>query len=95
MDDYSQVSAYNDLSETGKTAPRAELGSHTVRAAKRTDIFSLSFGHSLSPLSYSKSKLTLLHSNAAPAPPPNIHKCHQTNKTIHEGLLLLVLSDEF
>ncbi len=39
--------------------------------SKRTDAFSLSFGHSLSPLSCSKSKLILLHSNAAPAAPPN------------------------
>ncbi len=54
-------------------------------------ICTLSFGHSLSPLSYSTSKLNLLHSNAIPAPPPPqlrvikrlqniiiyIHKCHQ------------------
>ncbi len=47
----------------------SRLGSNTVRG-KGTDICSLSFGHSLSLLSYSTSKLTLLHSNAAPAPPP-------------------------
>ncbi len=62
------------------------------QGGKGTDICSLSFGHSLSLLSYSTSKSTLLHSNAAPAPPPNwassigyymqniiiyIHKCHQ------------------
>ncbi len=41
------------------------------QGGKGTDICSLSFGHSLSLLSYSTSKLTLLHSNAAPAPPPN------------------------
>ncbi len=87
-----------------------ELGS-TVRAAKGTDICSLSFGHSLSPLSYSKSKLTLLHSKAAPAPLPNCassigysicktSECTfinviKTNKTPFEFLLLLVMSDEF
>ncbi len=40
------------------------------QGGKGTDICSLSFGHSLSLLSYSTSKLTLLHSNAAPAPSP-------------------------
>ncbi len=48
----------------------SRLGSSTVRA-KGQMFFSLSFGHSLSPLSCSKSKLILLHSNAAPAAPPN------------------------
>jgi len=44
-------------------------GAATQSGGKGTDIYSLSFGHSLSPLSYSTSKLNLLH-NAAPAPPP-------------------------
>ncbi len=50
-----------------RQSPRKQHG----QGGKGTDICSLSFGHSLSPLSYSTSKLTLLHSNAAPAPPPN------------------------
>ncbi len=65
-------------------------GRQHSQGGKGTDICSLSFGHSLSLLSYSTSKLTLLHSNAAPTPPPQlrvinrlqniliyIHKCHQ------------------
>ncbi len=67
------------VDEQGRRLHIGELGSRLEAATqsgqhsqgKRTDICSLSFGHSLSPLSYSTSKLTLLHSNAAPAPPPN------------------------
>ncbi len=68
----------------------SRLGAATQSGGKGTDICTLSFGHSLSPLSYSTSKLNLLHSNAVPAPPPQlrvikrlqniiiyIHKCHQ------------------
>ncbi len=50
-----------------RQSPRQQHG----QGGKGTDICSLSFGHSLSLLSYSTSKWTLLHSNAAPAPPPN------------------------
>ncbi len=50
-----------------RQSPRQQHG----QGGKGTDICSLSFGHSLSLLSYSTSKLTLLHSNAAPVPPPN------------------------